>query len=153
MSGSSMFETLKRAFRDKSSPRGPVRALVVDDEETVRRFVARVLEEHGYQIETAEDGPSALAVTKANDKTPFDILVTDLMMPEMNGDELARQVRLLQPGLKILYLTGYSDKLFKDKVQLWQDEAFLDKPCSIKGLLEAVSLLTVGHLQEPAARS
>ena len=145
MSASSMLESLKRALREKSVPRGPLRALVVDDEETVRRFVARVLSEHGYDVTLGEDGPSALAI--AQKETPFDILVTDLMMPGMNGDELARQMRQLQPGLKILYLTGYSDKLFKDKVQLWQDEAFLDKPCSIKGLLEAVSLLAVGHLE------
>ena len=46
------------------------------------------------------------------------------------------------PDLKVLYLTGYSDRLFKEKVMLWEDEAFLDKPCSVKGLLQAVSMVT-----------
>ena len=80
----------------------------------------------------------------------LDILVTDVMMPQMTGDELARRLRLKEPDLKILYLTGFSDRLFKDKVTLWEDEAFLDKPCSVKSLKEAVSLLISGHVdREP----
>jgi two-component system cell cycle sensor histidine kinase/response regulator CckA len=75
-----------------------------------------------------------------------DVLVTDLMMPQMSGDELARRLRQSEPAIKVLYLTGYSDKLFKEKVMLWEDEAFLDKPCSVKGLQQAVSLLTFGKL-------
>jgi len=81
----------------------------------------------------------------------FDILVTDMMMPQMTGDELARRLRLAHPSLKILYLTGFSDRLFKDKVTLWADEAFLDKPCSVRGLLEAVSLLVFGRVELPPA--
>jgi two-component system cell cycle sensor histidine kinase/response regulator CckA len=71
------------------------------------------------------------------------------MMPEMTGDELARQLRQAEPKLKVLYLTGFSDHLFKEKVTLWEDEAFLDKPCSIQGLLEAVSLLARGSVNNP----
>jgi Response regulator containing CheY-like receiver domain and AraC-type DNA-binding domain len=65
------------------------------------------------------------------------MVVTDLMMPKMTGDELARRLRLASPGVKVLYLTGFSDRLFKEKVTLWADEAFLEKPCSVKGLLQA----------------
>jgi two-component system cell cycle sensor histidine kinase/response regulator CckA len=126
------------------SPR-PVRsALVVDDEESVRRFVERALREAGYQTAVASDGPEAIDV--AAKLAGLDILVTDVMMPKMTGDELARRLRQSEPALKVLYLTGFSDRLFKEKVTLWQDEAFLDKPCSVKGLLEAVSLLLSGHL-------
>ena len=71
------------------------------------------------------------------------------MMPQMTGDELARRLRALHPSLKVLYLTGFSDRLFKEKVTLWADEAFLDKPCSVKGLLEAVALLLFGHFEGP----
>ena len=121
--------------------------LVVDDEESVRRFVERVLHDAGYKTALAADGPEALEVAKA--LGTFDLLVTDVMMPQMSGDELARRLRLNEPKLKILYLTGYSDRLFKDKVTLWEDEAFLDKPCSVKSLMEAVSLLLVGRLNAP----
>lgn len=125
----------------------PGRALIVDDEESVRKFVNRILTDRGYETVVASDGPGAEAAVR--NQAPFDILVTDLMMPEMSGDELARRLRLNEPRLKVLYLTGFSDHLFKEKVTLWADEAFLDKPCSINGLLEAVSLLLTGRLTRP----
>ena len=75
--------------------------------------------------------------------------VTDVMMPQMTGDELARRLRQSHPGLKVLYLTGFSDNLFKEKVTLWEEEAYLDKPCSIKSLLQAVSLLLFGSFEIP----
>jgi YesN/AraC family two-component response regulator len=81
-------------------------------------------------------------------KTPIDLLLTDVNMPRMTGDELARRLRHDDPALKVLYLTGYSDQLFKEKSTLWQDEAYLEKPCTIAGLLEAVSLITVGHVDQ-----
>ncbi len=120
---------------------------MVDDEQSVRKFVERVLGEAGYATATASDGPEAIEV--AAKLGQFDILVTDVMMPQMTGDELARRLRIAHPGLKILYLTGFSDRLFKEKVTLWADEAFLDKPCSVKGLLEAVSLLLFGRVDAP----
>jgi len=131
----------------KDMPKAPVTALIVDDEEALGKFVARVLSDAGYSTTVAPDGPEAIeAAAKLG---PLDILVTDLMMPKMTGDELARRLRVNQPSLKVLYLTGFSDRLFKEKVTLWQDEAFLDKPCSIKGLREAVSLLLYGRFDAP----
>jgi two-component system, cell cycle sensor histidine kinase and response regulator CckA len=125
----------------------PISALIVDDEELVRKFVERVLREFGCQTAQAPDGPEAIAVAATLER--FDILVTDVMMPQMTGDELARRLRQSDPKIKVLYLTGFSDKLFKDKVTLWEDEAFLDKPCSVKGLLQAVSLLLYGRFDIP----
>lgn len=133
--------------RQKKTVSGPVGALVVDDEEPIRRFVDRVLKDAGYKTTLAGDGPEALDVASKLDR--LDILVTDVMMPQMTGDELARRLRQKQPSIKVLYLTGYSDQLFKEKVLLWEDEAYLDKPCSIKSLLEAVSLLMFGSLETP----
>ena len=68
-------------------------------------------------------------------------------MPGMTGDELAQRLRKSDPGLKVLYLTGFSDQLFDRKSALWADEAFLEKPATVRGLLEAVSLLLRGHVQ------
>jgi two-component system cell cycle sensor histidine kinase/response regulator CckA len=131
----------------KRTPPAAISALIVDDEESVRKFVERVLREAGYQTAQASDGPEAIEV--AATLKSFDILVTDLMMPQMTGDELARRLRQTEPRLKVLYLTGFSDRLFKEKVTLWEDEAFLDKPCNVKGLLQAVSLLLFGHFEAP----
>ena len=130
-----------------STPKPTISVLIVDDEEPLRRFVDRVLTQAGYTTTTASDGPEAIeAAAKLGS---FDLLVTDLMMPQMTGDELARRLRQSQPSLKVLYLTGFSDRLFKEKVTLWEDEAFLEKPCSIKGLMEAVALLLFRRLNAP----
>ena len=157
MASSSLLQSLKTmqtimmsrvkdyAMRLKQTPPKTFKILVVDDEEPVRRFVDRVLQAAGYETAVASDGPDAIAV--AQKIGHFDILVTDVMMPQMNGDELARRLRQSEPALKVLYLTGYSDKLFKEKTTLWQDEAFLDKPCSVKGLRQAVSLLLFGRFE------
>jgi CheY-like chemotaxis protein len=131
-------------------PSGPppfraLRILVVDDEEPIRTFVHRVLKEGGHQPVLAVDGQDALAVAKA--QGPFELLLTDVNMPNLMGDELARRLRQDDPALKVLYLTGFSDLLFKEKLTLWEDEAYLDKPCSVKGLLEAISLLAFGRVK------
>jgi CheY-like chemotaxis protein len=136
--------------RQPAASTKPLRVLVVDDEETVCRFVDRVLRDAGYETATASGGTEAVEVMAR--RGPFDLLLTDVMMPEMTGDELARRLRMSEPHLKVLYLTGYSDQLFKEKVTLWEDEAFLDKPCSVTGLIQAVSLLSTGRIAAaPAA--
>jgi CheY-like chemotaxis protein len=137
------------AARFKIGPPRPVRVLVVDDEEPVRSFVERVLHEAGYVTSVAAEATQALQIAESS--PPFEILVTDLVMPHINGDELARRMRLEEPSLKVLYLTGFSDRLFKERSSLWEDEAFLEKPCSIKGLLQAVSLLHTGKIELPPA--
>jgi DNA-binding NarL/FixJ family response regulator len=68
-------------------------------------------------------------------------------MPLMNGDEVARLLRRADPDVKILYFTGFSDGLFKESLTLSANEAFLDKPAGIEGLLEAVSLLLFGRIR------
>jgi CheY-like chemotaxis protein len=123
------------------------RVLVVDDDESVRMFVERVLRQPGYDTTAAVDGFEAIQIAEA--RGPFDLLVTDVAMPGMQGDELARRLRRDDPALKVLYLTGYSDLLFRDRVSLWEEEAFLDKPVTVQGLLEAVSLILVGHVPSP----
>ncbi len=129
---------------DRSDGRRQRAVLIVDDEAGVREFVDRALQHAGYRTAIASDGPDALSV--AASQGPFDLLITDLRMPQMMGDELARMLRLRDPALKVLYLTGYSDELFKERPTLWSDEAFLDKPQGVDALLEAVSLLLFGNI-------
>ncbi len=114
--------------------------LIVDDEERILKFVIRVLREAGFRTLAAHDGVEAEQV--AAEAGEIDLLVTDLMMPHMNGDELARRLCMQQPDLPVLYLTGYSDRLFADRILLRENEAFLDKPCSVTGLLEGVALIS-----------
>jgi len=129
-------------------PRAETRILIVDDEPLVVEFVQRVLETVGYQPTTATSGEQALDICQKQG-IPH-LLVTDLKMPRMEGDELAARLRQQEPDLKVLYLTGFADSLFKSKTLLWDGEAYLEKPASINGLIEAVSLLLSGQLRDAA---
>ena len=126
-----------------TSDRPVARVLIVDDEEPISGLVERVLSRAGYETAVAADGAEALKI--AEEKGPFDLLLADVVMPGMQGDELGRRLRASDPELKILYLTGYTDQLFTDRTLLWENEAFLEKPITVTGLLEAVSLTLFGH--------
>jgi CheY-like chemotaxis protein len=132
----------KYATRLKKLP--PPRILVVDDESAVRKFVERVLRTAGYGVVTADGGAQALQALQGGAR--FDLIVSDVRMPEMSGPELIARVRQERPRIPVLYLTAYSDQLFKERVALTDEEAFLNKPSTVKGLLEAVSLRLCGHL-------
>lgn len=122
----------------------PTRVLVVDDEEGVRRFVARVLRNADYVVETAAGGAEALEAI--DDGSTFDLIVSDVRMPGMSGPRFIEQLRRHNADAKVLYLTGYHDQLFDERGTLWVDEVFLDKPCTVNGLLESVALLLTGHV-------
>jgi two-component system cell cycle sensor histidine kinase/response regulator CckA len=119
------------------------RVLIVDDEASILRFVDRVLRKAGYETSIAPGATEALALLPA--EAAFDLLVTDLMMPDMHGDELARLLCQRLSDLKVLYLTGFADRLFAERHSLRSNEAFLEKPVTITGLEEAVSLSLFGH--------
>jgi CheY-like chemotaxis protein len=125
------------------APAPPLRILVVDDDELVRLFVNRVLSEAGYQTTIAVDGTDAIAAAA---RSGFDLLLTDVVMPHMDGPQLAARLRQDNPGLRVLYLTGHSDSLFAKRVTLCEGEAFLEKPCTIVGLVQAVSLAITGSV-------
>ena len=121
----------------------PIAILAVDDEPGVLALVRRCLDDERVTLIEATSGKDALdQVTKS---PPLDLLITDLRMPEMEGDELARQVRAMDPDLRVLYLTSHADRLFGVKPQLWAEEAYLDKPFTREGLREAVAQLLFGR--------
>jgi two-component system cell cycle sensor histidine kinase/response regulator CckA len=126
-------------------PRGTV--LVVDDEPGVRALARRILEGGGYGVIEAGDGAEAMALMQST--TRVDFLIADLDMPVMRGEEMAKRIRALRPELRVLYVTAHSELLFKERPELIDGEAFLDKPFTMRGLLEAVSLLKVGYIKEP----
>jgi two-component system cell cycle sensor histidine kinase/response regulator CckA len=126
----------------------PPRVLVIDDEDSIRTFADRVLREAKYDVMLAADPTEALKIAEA--QGPFDLFVIDMVMPRMTGDELAAQLRRSDPDAKILYFTGFSDKLFSARTMLWEHEAFIEKPVTMKGLLEAVSMSLFGHTHGPS---
>jgi CheY-like chemotaxis protein len=119
--------------------------MVVDDEHAVRNLESQMLKQAGYEVMLADDALKALDMVRENDQ--LDLVIADVHMPDMNGDEMARQIRALRPELKVLFVTGYSDTLFNCQPVLWQDQAYLDKPFTRRALLEAVSMLLYGDLK------
>jgi len=130
---------LKRWLRKIRRLELPLKVLIVDDEPAVCLFVERVLQQCGYTTEIVHS-PSAALITFVT-SGPFDVLLTDENMPEARGHELAAQLRHLDPELRVLYVTGYSDMLFSDRSTLWEGEAYIEKPVSARGLSQAISLL------------
>jgi CheY-like chemotaxis protein len=122
--------------------------LVVDDEAPVRRLARRILEPAGYRV--IESGDGADALTRLDGDAPLDLVLADLEMPGVSGAEMVRRIRLLRPDIKVLYVTGYIDRLMDERPVLWTGEAFLEKPFESKGLLEAVAMLLFGTLTKPS---
>jgi CheY-like chemotaxis protein len=125
--------------------RPPPTVLVVDDEPLIRQISRRTLEAHGYLVTEAASGQEAIELLSHG--TPLDLLIADLDMPELTGDEMVRRIRAVRPDLKVLYVTGHID-LLMDARPLWDGEAFLEKPFNAVGLREAVALLLYGTLKE-----
>ena len=121
----------------------PLRVLVVDDEAAIRRFARMALRRAGYEIEEAGDAAEAISLAQAG--LAFDILVADLQMPDGGGADMVRELRAIRDDFKVLYVTGFIDSLM-DSRPLMADEAFLEKPFSAEGLVEAVSLLAFGRI-------
>ncbi len=86
---------------------GSETVLVVEDEADVRAYLAETLQELNYRVREAPDGAAALALLDA-DPFPIDLLLTDIVMPGMNGRQLADELQKRQPSLKVLFMTGYS---------------------------------------------
>lgn len=123
----------------------PSRVLVIDDEAYVRDVARQTLEQDGHEVSEASSGPEAIELLSQGPQ--FDLLLADLRMPGMPGVEMVRRIRVSQPDLKVLFISGCIDQLM-DERSLWEGEAFLDKPFSRDGLREAVSLLLYGNVMK-----
>ena len=89
-----------------ASDTAPKTVLIVEDDPDVREYASLVLEEYGYRVVTAADGPSALRVLRS--AGPIDVLFTDVVMPGLDGIEVARRATAQVPGLKVLFASGYA---------------------------------------------
>jgi two-component system cell cycle response regulator CpdR len=124
------------------------RVLVVDDEDSILKFAARVLESVGYEVVVASGGWDALRVADAGRR--FDLFIIDVMMPKMRGDELAQRLHQRGPDVKVLFCTGHKDQLFQARPVLGKTEAVVEKPVTVSELRDAVSQLLFGHTRGPA---
>lgn len=124
------------------------RVLVVDDEPPIVKLVTRILATDNYEIASAESGEAAAAAIDQPGFGGVDLLVTDLQMPGISGRQLADLVRARYPRVRVLYVTGFADSLFKGVQELGEGESFIEKPFGTDGLLEATRLLMFGHISD-----
>jgi DNA-binding response OmpR family regulator len=124
------------------------RLLVVDDELPILKLVTRILATDNYDIASASSGDEAAQMISAPGYPGVDLLVTDLMMPGLNGRDLAVMARRQFPKARVLYITGFADTLFKDLTELSEGESFIEKPFGTDGLLEATRLLMFDKISD-----
>jgi two-component system, cell cycle sensor histidine kinase and response regulator CckA len=116
---------------------GTARILLVEDEEAVRAFAGRALTARGYKVFEAASGSEALDLF--NDLSePVDLVISDVVMPGMDGPTLMRELRRRQPDLKIIFVSGYAEDAFERSMPEGESFQFLPKPFSLKELATTV---------------
>ncbi len=118
--------------------------LLVEDEDAVRMFSARALREKGYRVLEAPSGDAALELINRGEK--FDVLVTDVVMPKMDGPTLSKRIRDLHPDAKTIFISGYTEDTFRKNLDYDAKIHFLPKPFTLKDLASKVKeVLTVNR--------
>jgi signal transduction histidine kinase len=125
-------ETVLRPARGPS-PRGTETVLLVEDADAVRELAVTVLRHLGYTVLEASNATAALAIVQAHEGA-LDLLITDVVMPGMNGTRLAERLTAVRPDLRVLYVSGYAE----DALELRARAAFLPKPYTSSGLARKV---------------
>jgi CheY-like chemotaxis protein len=135
-------KTSAQFLRPEAGPskRGTETILVVEDDIGVRHLAVRVLVSYGYHVLEAANGPEALQVSEGYER-PIHLLLTDVVMPKMNGRELADRLRGQRPGMPVLYMSGYADNAISQIGTLPAGTAFLPKPFSVEELIRKVRVL------------
>jgi PAS domain S-box-containing protein len=120
--------------------RGTETILLAEDDEIVRKMVSQVLKSYGYQVFEAANGNMALLICE-NTKEPIDLLVSDVVMPEMNGHELAGQLGQMRPEMKVLLMSGYIDGSINHWDVFSDATNFIQKPFLPEALAKKVRLI------------
>ncbi|MDI9409169.1 MAG: response regulator [Candidatus Pacebacteria bacterium] len=120
-----------------SPPRGKGRILLVEDEAAVRSFAVRSLQNRGYEVFDADGGEAALELLETINPPP-DMLITDAVMPGMDGPGLIHQIRQTYPSIRVLCISGHSDEALRKRINDFSDVKFLAKPFSLNDLIREV---------------
>jgi two-component system cell cycle sensor histidine kinase/response regulator CckA len=130
-------EKISMKEKDESLPEGNETILFVEDEGLVRSFGIRVLKRLGYNVISASDGEEALNFAREHDGK-IHLLLTDLVMPNIDGKELAKKLKEERPNIKVLYVSGYSSEITMQHGVLSDETNFLQKPFTIENLAQKV---------------
>ena len=122
--------------------------LVVEDEDMLRESICRSLKIYGYTVLAARQGGEALLLCERH-PGPIHLLLTDVVMPQMNGRDLADRLTPLRPDMKVLYMSGYTENAIVHHGVLETEIFFIPKPFRIKTLLEKIREILAESLQQP----
>jgi DNA-binding NtrC family response regulator len=111
--------------------------LIVEDEENILQLIVLTLRKHGYKVLSATAPETALSLVAAS-PVKIDLLVTDIVMPGMNGKQLQEQLATNQPAMKSLFMSGYTSEVIAQHGDLEEGLNFLQKPFTIQSFLEKV---------------
>ena len=114
------------------------RVLIAEDDPDVRRVTTRVLERSGFEVTACENGQKAIELLESGVR--FSLMLTDVVMPRVSGRELADRAYEIDPGMPVLYMSGYTEDIISSHDVLTEDMAFLRKPFTARDLLETVGL-------------
>jgi CheY-like chemotaxis protein len=128
-------DVVRRAV--SSRPEGTETVLVVEDEEAVRNLARRILSAAGYTVLTAANGGEALLLCERRGRD-VDLLLTDVVMPGLDGRALAERLAPLCPGTRVLYMSGYTDDVIAHRGVIDAGTHFIAKPFTVDGLTRAV---------------
>jgi CheY-like chemotaxis protein len=123
--------------RNMETAKGSGAVLVVEDQREVRSLTCMVLRQLGFEVLEAADGSEALAVAEQHGRS-IRLLLSDVIMPGMNGKELAAQLTLSQPHMKVMFMSGYTDRIMSETGVLDNAVAFLQKPFTPEKLVDMV---------------
>jgi len=115
-----------------------VRILLAEDDESMRVYLARALERSGYEVVAVSTGTEAVPYIQSD---RFDLLLTDIVMPEMDGIELARRATELDPDLKVMFITGFAAVALNADSKAPKDAKVLSKPFHLRDLVNEVNKL------------
>jgi nitrogen-specific signal transduction histidine kinase/ActR/RegA family two-component response regulator len=127
----------EKAVGRSALPGGRERVLLVDDEPSIVRLGRQLLERRGYEVETRQSGLEALDCFK-RDPGRFDLVITDMAMPGMRGDRLAREIMAIRPDVPVVLATGYSSQISEEEAREMGIRAFLMKPLTQQELAATV---------------
>ena len=117
---------------------GMATIILAEDDEDMRRFLVKALEKAGHQVTSFAEGASAFEEIK---QSTFDLLLTDIVMPEMDGIELARRATELDPDIKVMFITGFAAVALNPDSDAPKDASVLSKPFHLKDLVNEVERL------------